>query len=525
MRINRPTSSGSSGGGGGGSTTTGPMGIPSYAGTRTRPHEPAISVYGRSADNTRTLRARLGAAAVATGLARVLFVGDSTTAGYAVTPGRNDAVTLLRDALERDGYRVGSFVFARNNTTTDARWNWGGWAAAPTMDLPYITGGSSATATFTSDVAGTVVEILTTSESARFQYSIDGASAVTISAAGASNQMQLITITGLADTVHTITFTAAASGQSSIVGAGVRPAAGVVLANAGMTSSRTQDWIGDWYQGLGATLGWQPHVVHIELGGNDAINSVTAATFATQLGTLVDACQDYGAEVYLTGSHHANPTSVPSWDTYLTKIYDVSDTYGVPLLDEGDRFGTYAQISALGLLSGDNLHYSEQGYGAKARAWADLFGITYDGRPVATALDAVRVYALGTSQVLTSGAPDAINITNIEFNDAPLLYTVDLAGNTITVNQSGKYLVQWELKFDGGTSGQRYASFARPSDFTTFRESGFIGTSGATSGASPVKLTAGDAVALYGYADGGTNVGVASDVPRATGFCLIYLGP
>lgn len=355
--------------------------IPSHAGPRGGRFDPTRSIYNLKASNTRRVRASLGAARVAAGLCRIGLVGDSLTAvGGGATSGVEDPGIRLRQAFARDGYPVGDLVHEFNNAGADSRLSWtGSWAGYGSLTLPYLFSSASGP-TWSVTGTGTVLDIVTTGDSGAWTVRVDGGAVTTYTPTGVVGP-KTVTITGLADTAHTAVFTAV--GSTVLYAAGFRYPTGVVMENAGLSSSTTADWLG----GVGSppTFGpawWMNHAnffdldaVNIELGINDWFTSVPVATFKANLTTLVGQFIASGANVFLTVSQFPAGGET-TWQPFASAIYDVADTADVPLLDLADRFGTFAQYNADGLgydeASDTLVHLAPAGIAHKTRAWSQI---------------------------------------------------------------------------------------------------------------------------------------------------------
>lgn len=346
------------------SATYAPNRVPAYAGPRPGLFDAARSLYNTTAAPLRELRRALGKSK--TGTCRIAFVGDSVTAGAGGAPGTEDPVTRLRESLQGLGYTVGEFVAAANASEADTRFVLSaGWVPG-TIGFPYLYSSTTgASLTYTSHVAGTVVEIMHATSSGTFTYSIDGAAAVTVSTPGAPGNA-LVTVTGLPNTTHTVVITnTGGAAELFIAGFGVRSATGVVLYNAGLGGASSNDWAEnlDWYGATGVVAFTAPDLVLIELGLNDGFyGTVPAATFAARLDTIVS---HFGAAaaVALTVSQR-----IP--DAHAAAIYDLADGHSIPLLDLRDRIGGDATTTAP--LTGDGVHLTAIGNVVKGAALVDL---------------------------------------------------------------------------------------------------------------------------------------------------------
>jgi hypothetical protein len=133
-----------------------------------------------------------------------------------------------------------------------------------------------------------------------------------------------------------------------------------------------------------------------------------------------------------------------------------------------------------------------------------------------------RIYASATGQTIANFGLDRINMSATEFATAGA-FTADLTNDRIQVLNSGRYSVVWELKYTGGSSGQRYASIWRNASLV--REVGTaVGTGLTISGAAVLALSANDTIEMRGYVDGGTTVTVESANSYDTGITVTYIG-
>lgn len=360
-------------------------GMPSHAGARAGRFDTGRSIYNAQASNTRRLRGALSAARAGTGLCRITFVGDSLTAGYggdpptptpAVVRGTSDAVTFLRSELTRQSYTTGELVQMYSNTTEPRVSKTGGpWGQDSALTFPWL-GNDSVAGTLTLSGTGTVCEIVTTSGGDSFTYSIDGGTAQTFTPNPAT-PINVVTVTGLTAASHTLTITAAAGKWAYVYAAGFRSATGVVLHNAGLTSSTTTHWLDTSSGGYGpaqtvfAASNLNADAVLIELGANNIITSGTVANFRTDLGTLVDQARAQApsnpATVVLVTSNYMSGRDA-TWPPYLSAIYDVADSKGCAVVDFADRLGLFSQYST-SQGSGDGVHLNPAGTAHKARAW------------------------------------------------------------------------------------------------------------------------------------------------------------
>lgn len=336
--------------------------------------DPTRSLYRADGATLRALRATLAKRDAQP--VKILFAGDSLTAGFASTaPGWTDPVRQLGQAIWNQDIGLSGFLVPVGNTYW-YQWEFGSWDTGET-DFPWASGSESAVLTFTADWAGTIVEIVTSGESAPFAYAIDGGDPTTHTPSGAYG-IERVIVDDLADTTHTITITADATGGSYIWAVGVYRPTGLVLVPGGLSGSMAS--AGYWalsnpYTGMINSLAAaDADIAIIELGVNDIFNEVGPEAFGAALSARVQTCIDNEAIPVLVASHGCQHIAAP-WADYLHVFYDVADAKSTPLLDLTDRFGHYADADSwhtLGMDVGDGTHLSDLGNRAKSRSLLDL---------------------------------------------------------------------------------------------------------------------------------------------------------
>lgn len=382
----------------------GPQGItaagfaPSDVQPRNGSYNPSRNLYLPASATLRKIRAKLAAVAAgqsASARARIALAGHSHISGYGGLPGVSDLGTDLRRLFEKNYPSGTGVVPAYNNngggaSQPDARWAFVNWtyagAAAGSGNIQFHRRANvvGATATFTSDVLGTVVEILTFSNSGTVAYTVlDNAGAQiatgTITPAG-TNVVYLTTLTGLVN-AKTVTLTCPGTGSRYVLGVNVRQARDVEISEFGFWGSEAVDWlpsgqgISQWFNAHQDVLSVSPDLVIMQLDANEALHGKSATTLETNLNAVVAGFKEAGADVMLVAS--AQPTGVNSgtgvaltaaeWTNFRKAVYNVADTQGVALLDVTDRWGPYATANANGLMSDTN-HPNSSGYADEAQA-------------------------------------------------------------------------------------------------------------------------------------------------------------
>ena len=355
--------------------------LPTNAGSRTKRFNAELSLYNATPANMRGFRqafARIRGGSLVT----FCFIGDSKVAGIGTNNGNsllasNSMPGHFRTALAGRGFPIAGtgIVHPFQNPATgtqDTRWTftgtWSPQVATPNVNfLSSSTVGS--TAVFTSDMAGTVVEIYSLSNSAAFTYSIDGAAAVTVTPSGAgTNVISKTTVTGLANTTHTVTINVTTAATTYVLGAGVRNATGVQVDNHGLSGSQTSHWIAlNWFQAKAVAESLPSDAVFISLGTNDSGSSVATSTFKTNMTTIINAHTALGRPVMIIVPTAPQSTHIayPMWPQYVAAHYDLADSLNLPLLDLTDIQGTWDQANTAGMFQGA-VHENEKGYALNA---------------------------------------------------------------------------------------------------------------------------------------------------------------
>lgn len=335
-------------------------------------------VYNWKPTNTAKYRAALGKAVAGTGFCHIACVGDSTTAGQGATVSTSYPA-YLRAALTASGLPSGGTgaVFLNQGTTgtlVDSRL---------TLDPAYAMQGSgfnlhrqcAVTAkvmTFVSDVAGTVLEIAYLQNSSPFTYAIDGAGAVTVTPSGAS-ALGKTTVTGLANTVHTVVITSTSAVLFYPLYVMIRQAtSGVLVSNAGVAGSKSNEWqLSGYFTARDEAVYLGAHLTIFCIEINDVINAVTPAVFKTNVDAALAQFLTTGDVVIATSNNLDTGTYPQDFTPFNQALYELADSRGVPLIDYNTRSGPWAGANTLGLMF-DAFHPAAPWYADKARHLARL---------------------------------------------------------------------------------------------------------------------------------------------------------
>lgn len=137
------------------------------------------------------------------------------------------------------------------------------------------------------------------------------------------------------------------------------------IINPGRTGFKTSDW-------LDASNAWsafnvlgvpQPHLIIIDLGINDCINSVAVATTQANYGTLYDKAKATGADVIFVSPNPISGATTFPLSSYVTAMQTVATAKGAMFLD----FFNYVGGTVAGMAGMfDALHPNAAGYAQKA---------------------------------------------------------------------------------------------------------------------------------------------------------------
>ncbi|MET4094558.1 SGNH/GDSL hydrolase family protein [Arthrobacter sp. UYCu712] len=347
---------------------------PAAAGVRAGRYSTAYRLYLPEGADIGPMRRRIAGALAGKYTYRAAGMGHSMIAGQGGSPGVIDDMRLLQLRAAQAGQSTPGMVTAWNNTTPDARITkdaeWyitGGPRSNMQLHLSCATAGKSFTVAF--DHAATVVDIYTFGNGSAVSYSIDNGTPVTITPSGAS-AIQVTTVTGLANTTHTVKITSLSATTAYILGISLRNATGLEIGNFGYSGSIANDWIptgsgtgASFYNGYSDIVhGWKADGVIIQLGANEIIWSTGSASLVTNLGLILANLRTYGKDVLLVVDPPVYSDTRTTWfSDFYPKLYDVADAYQVPLLDLSAHWINRGIGSARGLYF-DQWHPNPEGY-------------------------------------------------------------------------------------------------------------------------------------------------------------------
>lgn len=334
-------------------------------------------------------RPKLAGVLAKTGRAKILCVGDSTTAGLGAGSGGTTNSTGARQNSYPDflGARLnalgipttlGSFGGYGNDTGNaayDARVSYGaGWSSSGST----IGGGLIANSSTTNPISFTPAETFDTidlyflsfTNNGTFTVNVDGGAAAATINSGASNVGYTKQTVTVARGTHTINI--ARNGTGGIVYLllvdtydSTKPAVSII--NVGKSGSTSNSWVD-------TSLAWStltmignlaPDLTILDLGINDAIQSVALATYTANMQTVI-------AKAKLTGDVIAklpNPNNLPAVVPYVTALRGLAAQLKLPTIDNAYRDGNSgASGAAPAAFFFDALHRTALGYADTARS-------------------------------------------------------------------------------------------------------------------------------------------------------------
>ena len=361
---------------GGKATNAAPSSLSAYAisaGAVGR-YDPRINIYNANNSNLLAYRSALANAQNGTGPCRILIgPGDSTYTGTTAggtydLRGTGDIGTLLGQMLNTAGLpAAGSGIMPAGSVQQDSRVTRVGFVNRAVYSYSAANGN---TLTFTSGSTqiGTAVRLYYLGSSAAFTWTIDGVAQVAPSVAHGAT-IQCLEVTGLSNGAHIVIVTASAANvyiMGAEVGYPTSGAGGISVSNWAVSGSGTQSggstgWTGTTTNysyiwpilkmptALDGTVAQTSkpmpfHLVTIGLLINDWNVGTDPVLYKSSLVTIISALQALSPapSVVLTVSAQAyngsNATPAYGWTNYVQALYQLADTYNLPLVDFGDRW-------------------------------------------------------------------------------------------------------------------------------------------------------------------------------------------
>lgn len=355
--------------------------LPTAAANVPRPYDGVRNTYNFKSSQFLKVRGAIGKAIGGTGLASIAALGTSIAAGQGAAAGSTSYPVRLRQLFSAAGVPIagtGNVLCHHGDTTADARWAFaGGWVKfnpGPTSrTVLYSATSNGSTATFTSDLPGTVVELRYSNASVAFEVAIDGGAPVTVTPSGGTS-LGTYTVSGLADTTHTVVVTRT-TGALYLVGANVRKTTGLQIHNVGLGGARVSDLsLAQPYDARSLVRDvLVPDLAIVNVMTNEAYTEVSAATFKINLDAMLTSLNNASIPMLLVAEIPAGGTTTPSGNAmnltaYRTALYELAITFDLPVIDLFERWGgTYSAANGAGMMA-DAFHPNAAGYGDYASA-------------------------------------------------------------------------------------------------------------------------------------------------------------
>lgn len=411
-------------------------------------------VYNWKPSNTARARFSLAQALAGEGASEQLIIGDSESSFYTGSATyRQMWPEVMRQFIADTGVPIGGtgWVMTGNDPRLplDPRWSKSGTWQDSGIGYLYTRASGSAL-TFTSDLAGTDVEVAYFNNSAPFTVSIDGGPAHTVTPNQSEQGGSIYKVSGLADTSHTVTIAAISDGPKVIpLGVNVSRSTGLIVDNVSRGGAMAALWTNPAYGSRGwATnqLALTPDVVHVALGVNDLNwGRTTDQTINDLSGLLTEIRTQWpDADIILYGQYAPSadamvqtPRSDADWADYISQLHGVADAFDVPLVDLYGPSGGYDAANSAGLM-GDTVHPSV----AAQADWGQLVGqlLTADETEIHTAKgdavlkgDGSYIYTPNASAREKAARPDATQADRTDTFTITLTDGTDVVTVPVTV--------------------------------------------------------------------------------------------
>lgn len=333
--------------------------LPSYAVPHNRSFDERLCLYGFSQSVYARALSKINSTRQG-GTAKILCIGDSTTAGTGAT-GLTAWPIQLRALLALTGCKIrGTGIAYASQGITDSRWSSTGTVTGFGM---FAQLSANASRTFVSDQSGDSVDIwYFNTTTAAFTYQIDGGAPVTVTPTGTSTAPK-VTVTGLSNTTHTVKVTAGSGGTMFLIGINVYDlvGGGLQITNAGVASSKIGDWtstslVTDFTQ---ATLE-TPDLILVALGINDSAAATNLTTFINSYTTFMTNAQAIAPVIPMI-QYNSSSIAASAHYPYASAIYSVADNKSASVIDMFSRWGSYFNLNSWGLTA-DAIHLNAKGY-------------------------------------------------------------------------------------------------------------------------------------------------------------------
>jgi len=441
------------------------------------PIGPSNYIYNQNATTMNHWKAALAAVKSNQSSAQVLTVGDSITAGYLSSgaSGANEQRTQaypshMANVLNYIGIPSRGDAFMGESATnytsavdTIITAYAGGWTT-PTGAGFFSLGGnpfynSGASGNFTTaplyTFDGVRIYYVSTPSSGVMGVSIDGGAVQNVTTTGTAGINYVDVSAGSVGT-HTVNLTWVSGGALYVVGERFKTSsqAQVNIANAGWTGATSANLssVANAYAPLNAVAAYCPDLLVLEGWINDYNAPISVSAFTANMGAIISAqlaCG--GSAVYLINSNYGNSTNLGY--PYVKAIYALADTYNIPVIDMGVKWGGTGY--AAGLMNSDYTHPNASGYLDMATEVANTISGAYN---VATNASVGLLYEPARTNLIRNPIMTGA-VANISL---PTNWSVqNTAGLTTTVVGTGTEngMPYVDVRINGTSTGTSYGIY------------------------------------------------------------------
>lgn len=307
----------------------------------------------------------LGRVRLGTGNAKLLCVGDSTTAGFGATQAASWPA-LVQQRLNLDIAAQAGLAICMNLAVDTARWSLGGWqnAFGPGGGALYANAGTGTDAVFTPGVTVDTIDVwwFQAAGKGAFVVKIDGVAQPAIDTSGPAGAWVKTTYTVTAGASHTVALQLPTGNPVSVLGvdAYLSTRNSVRVSNWGVSGSVTDTWVNAPYS-LSGISSYAPDLTLVMLGINDANNAVSVSTWSANITSIVNEAKKSG-DVVLMSVVPSNAGTITTEQQYRAAAPGLAASLDIGFIDLFDRIGAYSAD-----LYSDNLHPNARGYANMAR--------------------------------------------------------------------------------------------------------------------------------------------------------------
>jgi lysophospholipase L1-like esterase len=330
--------------------------------------------------------------------ARILCVGDSTTAGFGANGASmvnndkaNSYPTLLAGILTARGSKASWSSFIGNASTlvqntydnrivTGASWNYGANTAG---GFTQRSSGTATAFTFTPTEQWDTAEIYVFKGEVTAQNAIiagiDGVDKATISTMYYNASPGYVfpdIIGGVSPGVHVLNLRGVhATGAVHVLGAIAYNSTvkEITVVNAGWSGGRSIDWSSgtEAFSPTPVIAPYNPDLVILNLGINDANGSVVESAYMAQMQTIINGIKATGADILFVIPNACDPSFMSTrLESLSLQMLELINRNSLKYIDLRATLGTYAQAVAAGWMR-DGAHPNAAGYAKIAEAIAD----------------------------------------------------------------------------------------------------------------------------------------------------------